>query len=161
MIELYSGIYEIPDFLTDQELTLLNEYVNGVSESDWFAKNSHGMFIEVDRPDVQEALEAYRSRVQAMFFGHGVLPIKRITRISQGKKMDGHTDLGEPRCVHGVVLYLNDDFVGGELHYKDIGVRYKPRAGSIIVHEAKYFHEVLPVESGVRYSATTFVWKSV
>lgn len=161
MRELHAGIYEVEGLVPEADLATLADYVRGVDESVWFAKNSHGMFIEIDREDIQQIINSYIGQLGSMFSNKIIFPITRISRIVEGKKMDGHTDnLSEPRCIRGVVLYLNDDFVGGELHYKDIGVKYKPKAGSVIVHDAGYLHEVLPVESGTRYMITTFVWET-
>jgi hypothetical protein len=160
MRELYTGIYEVEGLVSEADLATLSEYVRGVDESVWFEKNSHGLFVEINQENIKQVFDSYIATLESMFDGKTILPISRISRVPQGKKMDGHTDnLSEPRCIRGVVLYLNDDFAGGELHYKDVGVTYKPRAGSVIVHDAGYFHEVLPVTEGTRYMATTFVWQ--
>lgn len=159
-IELYAGVQEIVGLLSNEELSVLTDYVFGINEDTWFVKNSHGLFVEVDSPDVVVVLESYRNGLAAMFEGKTILPIERITRTPEGKKIYGHTDnVGNSRSIKGVILYLNDDFEGGELYYKDIDLTYKPRAGSVIIHNADYYHEVLPVTSGTRYSATTFVWE--
>jgi len=160
MKELYTGIYEVEGLISESDLAILSDYVRGVDESVWFEKNSHGLFVEINQENVKQVFDSYIETLESMFDGKTILSISRISRIPQGKKMDGHTDnLSEPRCIRGVVLYLNDDFSGGELFYRDIGVTYKPRAGSVIVHDAGYFHEVLPVTEGTRYMATTFVWQ--
>jgi predicted 2-oxoglutarate/Fe(II)-dependent dioxygenase YbiX len=60
------------------------------------------------------------------------------------------------------LIYLNDDFEGGEIQFNYIldeegkPFKYKPKAGEIIYfppHEA-YMHEVLPVTKGTRYCAS-------
>lgn len=162
MRELHTGVYEVEGLVSADDLATLADYVRGVDESVWFERNSHGLFIDVNQEDVKQILDAYVSTLGSMFSNKTIVPITRISRIPEGKKMDGHTDnLSEPRCIRGVVLYLNDDFAGGELHYNDINVTYKPKAGSVIVHDAGYYHEVRPVTSGTRYMATTFVWDNV
>jgi hypothetical protein len=50
------------------------------------------------------------------------------------------------------MAYINDNFVGGELNFPDIGVKYSPSAGDIIIYQAKEKHEVLELTDGFRYS---------
>ena len=52
------------------------------------------------------------------------------------------------------VIYLNDDFEGGELNYEELGIKYKPTAGSLIFHKGDdplYRHSVDPIV-GMRYN---------
>ena len=52
------------------------------------------------------------------------------------------------------VIYLNDDFEGGELNYEEIGIKFKPMAGALIFHkgdDAKYRHSVDSIV-GMRYN---------
>ncbi len=160
MKELYAGIYEIEGLVSEKDLSILVDYIDSVDDSKWFKKNSHGLFVEIDQENVQQVIDSYVEKLGDMFDGKKVLPISRITRLTEGKNMGAHTDnLSEPRCIRGVILYLNEDFSGGEIHYRDIGVTYKPRFGSVIVHDASYLHEVLTVTKGTRYVATTFIWE--
>jgi predicted 2-oxoglutarate/Fe(II)-dependent dioxygenase YbiX len=60
--------------------------------------------------------------------------------------------------VFGIAIYLNEDFEGGELNYPDLNISIKPKKASILIHDAKLLHQVLPVAYGSRYSITTFVF---
>lgn len=54
----------------------------------------------------------------------------------------------------GCVVYLNDNFNGGELFYNDLDITFKPVAGTLICHAAapaKYKHSVLNAD-GQRYN---------
>lgn len=68
--------------------------------------------------------------------------------------------------IHNTVscgLYLNDclqindlnehSFTGGEMHFAQAGISYKPKAGGVIMYPSNYIgrHEVKPVTSGNRY----------
>lgn len=59
---------------------------------------------------------------------------------------------------HGLVLYLNDDYEGGEIYYSKLGIAIKPEAGSLVIHPGtiEYSHGVTPVVSGTRYATTAF-----
>lgn len=63
-----------------------------------------------------------------------------------------------PRTVSAVV-YLNDDYIGGELNFSRLeGLNIKPRTGDIIVFPSNYLyeHESKPVLEGTKYAVATF-----
>jgi predicted 2-oxoglutarate/Fe(II)-dependent dioxygenase YbiX len=64
---------------------------------------------------------------------------------------------------HGLVLYLNDDYEGGEIYYPKLGIAIKPEAGSLVIHPGtvQYAHGVIPVTSGIRYATTAFSKKPI
>lgn len=160
MKELHTGIYELEGLIPNDDLSVVADYIRGIDDSEWFKKNSHGLFIEVGRDDIQQILDSYVARLGEVFDEKPILPIRRIARLTEGKSMGVHRDnTSEPRCIRGAILYLNEDFSGGELYYREIGLSYKPRYGSVIVHNSGYLHEVLPVLDGTRYVATTFIWE--
>ena len=67
---------------------------------------------------------------------------------------DGHTDL-----AFSMITYLNDDYEGGEIHFKNQNVTIKPSAGSLIMFPSQepFIHEVLPIKKGIRYMMPTSV----
>jgi len=75
-----------------------------------------------------------------------------------GPHVDDYGNGDDPNI--SVVLYLNDDYVGGELFFREQGVKIKPEAGSIVIFPSvePYYHESLPVESGIKYMAPGF-WR--
>ncbi len=85
-----------------------------------------------------------------------------VSKYSTGKSMGPHVDdygnNDDPNI--SVVLYLNDDYTGGELFFKEQNVKIKPEAGSIVIFPSvePYYHESLPVESGIKYMSPGF-WR--
>jgi hypothetical protein len=57
----------------------------------------------------------------------------------------------------GSVIYLNDDYEGGEIYYPDYDYWYKPKAGSMAMHEGNTRHGVKKVISGERFCAASLV----
>lgn len=55
--------------------------------------------------------------------------------------------------THSLVIYLNDDFEGGEIVYPSKNITYKPIKGSAVIHPAgaSHIHKVNPVTKGDRY----------
>ena len=83
---------------------------------------------------------------------------KYSTSKSMGPHVDDYEDGEDPNI--SVVLYLNDNYIGGELHFPEQNITIKPQAGSIVVFPsvAPYYHESLPVESGIKYMSPGF-WR--
>jgi hypothetical protein len=52
---------------------------------------------------------------------------------------------------YAFVIYFNDDYQGGDICYPEYNFCYKPKAGSLVVHEVKVIHAVKKVASGNRY----------
>jgi hypothetical protein len=69
---------------------------------------------------------------------------------------DGGTGLG--RAVSALV-YLNDDYEGGELEFLNFGVKIKPKAGMLVLFPSNYAyrHKSHPVISGTKYALVTWI----
>lgn len=88
-----------------------------------------------------------------------------IQRQYEGVSLSYHVDsLSNPLVVFACVLYINDDFTGGALHFPKIDVTYQPEKRALIVFpsDEDYLHGVLPVGPGpTRYALPAFVNKRV
>ncbi len=65
------------------------------------------------------------------------------------------TDGTDRSFVISAVLYLNDDFTGGEIVFPNLDFEYKPKAQSLVVFQGygiEYLHEVKTLTSGKRYT---------
>jgi hypothetical protein len=86
-----------------------------------------------------------------------------IQRQYEGVSLSYHIDsLSNPLVVFANVIYLNDDFTGGELHFPTIDVTYTPKTGALIVFPSAddYLHGVKSVGPGpTRYALPAFVNK--
>lgn len=69
-------------------------------------------------------------------------------------RLPAHQDQGVSSRVLSSVMYLNDDYEGGEIEFRQSGIKIKPEAGSIIFFPSNflYVHEVHALTSGFRYS---------
>jgi hypothetical protein len=86
-----------------------------------------------------------------------------IQRQYEGVSLSYHVDsLSNPAVVFANVIYINDDFTGGELHFPEIDITYVPKKGALIVFPSsdEYLHGVKPVGAGpTRYALPAFVNK--
>lgn len=84
-----------------------------------------------------------------------------ISKYRVGAHMGPHVDYrGEPNLqpLMSAVVYLNDDYEGGDILFPEQGVTIKPKAGSIVVFPSvePYYHEPMPVTSGTKYMSPAF-----
>lgn len=58
-----------------------------------------------------------------------------------------------------LLLYLNDDYEGGELEFTNLALTIKPKAGMLIAFPSyiEFEHRVHPVTKGTRYSIVSWI----
>lgn len=74
---------------------------------------------------------------------------------SYGLHKDGSSKYA--RVVSGLI-YLNEDYKGGELHFPKEDLKIKPKIGSVVIFPSNFLflHKVMPVTEGERYSVVAF-----
>jgi hypothetical protein len=100
----------------------------------------------------------------------GLLAPLSFSKYDIGAEMGSHTD-SDPKGKEAykengaaymptisVVAYLNDDYEGGELYFKEFDLTVKPIAGSIVIFPSlpPHYHASLPLINGVKYIAPGF-----
>lgn len=68
-------------------------------------------------------------------------------------------DGGKVEPLFTIILYLNDDYVGGEVDFIHDDFIFKPKAGSAIMFPSNKQHQVLEVKSGIRRMVQTYVYE--
>jgi hypothetical protein len=63
----------------------------------------------------------------------------------------------EKPILWGSVLYINDNYSGGEIYYPDYDYEYKPKSGSVVFHSGQTKHGVKKVTEGNRYCGASLV----
>lgn len=79
-------------------------------------------------------------------------------RYTQGQHFQVHSDHGfSYTCTVSSVMYLNDEYEGGELWFPYLDLTFKPEAGDVVFFPSTYIfaHAAKPVSSGTKYSAVT------
>lgn len=77
-----------------------------------------------------------------------------LLKYNQTGHLPAHQDQGVSTRVLSVLLYLNDDYEGGEIEFRHSGIKFKPEPGSVLFFPSNflYVHEVYPVTKGPRYA---------
>lgn len=72
-----------------------------------------------------------------------------------------HSDCPYDDMEHSYVIYLNDDYEGGEIDFPELKIHFKPEAGSIIMfksNDVDNIHQASPVTKGSKYIIPHF-WR--
>lgn len=77
-----------------------------------------------------------------------------LLKYDKSGHLPAHQDQGISSRVLSVLLYLNDDYEGGEIEFRHSNLKFKPKAGSVLFFPSNflYVHEVYPVTKGPRYA---------
>lgn len=79
-----------------------------------------------------------------------------VNRYEPGQQYHVHSDAGGTSTrVISALVYLNDDFTGGETEFVLFGEKVQPKAGRLVIFPSNYAyaHAALPPTDGVKYSA--------
>jgi predicted 2-oxoglutarate/Fe(II)-dependent dioxygenase YbiX len=90
----------------------------------------------------------------------GVIPGNTTEEHADNQNLDGTPKDGCSNFVVSAVVYLNDDFTGGDLMFPRIDYRYKPSSGDCVIFPSDLIHShyVDRVSSGNRFSLA--IWFS-
>ena len=82
-----------------------------------------------------------------------------LVRYTEGQFFVEHSDEVEGlNRKLSIVIYLNDDYEGGEIYFRNLNLTIKPRANSLVMFPSteEFIHEAKPVLSGTKYAITSF-----
>jgi hypothetical protein len=114
-------------------------------------------YIDLKDPIMHNIVMGLESYIKTKLYTNLELKSMWINKIdSDSNKNDNfHKDISP--C--SLILYLNDDYIGGELEYiDDTNNRLKiiPQKNLVVIMNNQLEHRVLPITSGVRYSFAAF-----
>ena len=126
----------------------------------WISKNN--AYYKDIKPCFEYACRKYSEEFPLFSVQH--MTDFRINRYSQGGFMSSHVDnihhshgqqYGYPQV--SALLYLNDDYVGGEFYVA--GKLFEPERGSAIIFPSNFMfpHEAKTVWEGMRWSIVTWM----
>lgn len=159
IIKHAEGVYEIENFLTEDQQ---NIFLSCAKEEDGWETPSFGNTVKKMNDKVfLEAKKVFES-VESLFIDFEFLKKSFYVRRLQNRQFmwphQDKSDSDDSDIVFGIVIYLNDNFEGGELVYPELNLRVKPKPRSIFIHDASHKHQVFPVTMGSRYSITAFIF---
>jgi predicted 2-oxoglutarate/Fe(II)-dependent dioxygenase YbiX len=167
--KLADNVYQITNFLTEEELSQLDSVIQNIEEDMWFP----GEKKEKDDSDFwygknlnlssESIFSTINEKLKAFLDSYFYYPPEILfSRYTEGDFMQEHRDewKHEPESYigYGFCVYYNDDYEGGELEYPELGIKIKPLANSVCIHKGDVLHRTLPVIGNkVRYFSTQFI----
>lgn len=163
--KIYEDLYEIKNFINDDELEEVFKIINSKTEEDWLRESEDipghwkGNMIFPN----EKIMQTIYARAESLFDSLADLGgFTSISRYKKGGFIKEHSDQWIPDLDHyigyGLVLYYNDDYQGGELYYPDLNIEIKPTPKSFFIHGGRIVHGSKPVISDdIRYFSTAFV----
>jgi hypothetical protein len=168
--KLADDVYEIENFLNNDELKLILDIVSKTTQKDWIDPNQISgeynlwydkSFFLYDYMDLCK--EIVFDKVDYIFTSYFFCEKElKISRFKKGDQIKYHRDNDTTPegyyLGYGLVIYYNDDYLGGELDYPELGITIKPKSGSVLLHGGEILHGSLPVlDDSSRYFSTIFM----
>lgn len=185
-------IGSIEDFLTSDELQLLNNFIR--SNETWDKSETHynedgtviydsGYWdgrvatypsINKTSPEaihtIQEIVKRLKTKIDSFFNVDASPTSPALVRWLPGNFQMPHADKelheGENRGKSNdfpwydiaTIIYLNEDYEGGELYFPNQGIEFKPKAGGAYFFpgDMNYIHGIKEITSGIRYTCPFF-----
>lgn len=166
------SIKVIPNFLSEEEIEYLmgsltqDNLVTFVSQKDSNGEPTNWMNIHKMIVDKFKLIKRIQSEVVKSYDFDRIVSRDRwlsVVRWDKGTKLQLHVDdLGYETDNHiATLVYLNDDYEGGEVAFATHDVTVKPKTGDLLIFPGNmhYAHEVTEILSGTRY--TIPVWFTI
>lgn len=170
MMDLTADIKVIEDFISiDDAETIINYIKQNKDDTKRFMSARHKIRSESVVPEMhklrrhEEILPLYKKYSQKFIeetklFRSDAEDMMMyafwMTMLGPGTTLGPHVDnhkQAESIDFSGVI-YLNDDYTGGEIHFTKLGIKHKPKARSLIVFKPELEHEIVSVIDGIRFA---------
>jgi hypothetical protein len=151
----------IENFISDAECDVLVTLTKRIKPKEFPVQWDHNFKpVVIRKTYVDLPVRIYVPIVQEALEGTYEFPVINrsvsIARWDAGDKLDLHVDdLGTTNYNHmATLIYLNDDYEGGEIVFPTHDFSYRPKMGDLIMFPGNmhYAHEVRTITSGSRYS---------
>ena len=142
----------MPEYRDCWDFKINENFASGTQNSEF--KDLHNIYQEI-KSQLSPCLQDYCSRYNiTMEFMEAI----NFVKYEKNQHFQVHSDHGFSYiCTVSSVMYLNDNYEGGELWFPYLDIKFKPTYGDIILFPSTYIyaHASLPVTEGVKYSAVT------
>jgi len=164
---LSPDIYEIEDFVTLEQQKEILDFCNSLEEDQWWIALSeedkgeffYGKQYRGEKPQVFEDID---NNIKNLYASSEYIPGAALQRCLDHEPMQQHRDYWikdlDYYIRYGIVIYYNDEYEGGEIEYPELGIVYKPKARSLVMHGGNILHGPKKVIGDkIRYFSTDFI----
>jgi predicted 2-oxoglutarate/Fe(II)-dependent dioxygenase YbiX len=158
------GLY-IVDCVDKEYLDELCEIQNSLQKIDQlhfyrtsFPATTEKRLVKHLRQRLREALTYYLDMANLNTLDFLMPPSYKCSIWKLDKTLHPHRDTinyddeytGDPRATVNALLYVTDEYEGGNINFPEYGISIKPKAGSVLVFDSGVLHGVDAVTSGER-----------
>lgn len=172
--QLEDNIFYVREFLSEEDLSIINDLIDKIDKDSWAILNKdhheswHNKFYDHNNNSVNSLIRKKISMIINNFPELKVMGFNRILRQLPGNNMDPHVDEIDDQAngairEYAMVLYINDNYSGGELSFLNLNIKIKPEKGSLMIFKTgpKYLHQVQTVlGNNPRYCFPGFAFSS-
>lgn len=153
----------VKEFMHPEDAAIISDYARSVDSS--FSEFGNGereftFYANFKDQDIEDLLNSYGQRVLDFVKNCYPGPFEEydkskthIARFSPGAGMHEHFDSTKPNDI-ATLIYINNDYEGGEIYFPDYQIFIKPSAGDLVCFPdtPDFVHGVKPVLDGIRYT---------
>ncbi|MDA0345667.1 MAG: 2OG-Fe(II) oxygenase [Proteobacteria bacterium] len=142
---------KMPDYRDCVDFKVNKKTIDSCPEEFYLAKKVYNIVADALLSNVKLYQQKYNMNMNYM-------EAINFVRYGEGQHFAVHTDHGFSYiCTVSSVVYLNDDYEGGELWFPYLDLKWKPSKGDMVFFPSTYIyaHASLPVTNGIKYSAVT------
>lgn len=173
----YKKLYIVNNFFNIEELNLLKSSLANVTFIQ-DEQSTHNRYVDVSKISnseqstqlsdlLEEKKKVLKNLIESFYqCSIGEEYLGTIIQYGKGWRLPRHADCwsnlptysGYPSRDISSIIYLSDNFVGGNLFFSDLELNIEPSEGSAIIFPSSedYMHEVTEVISGDRLAITSF-----
>jgi len=176
-VYLDENIFYIEDFVDKDSLLIFKKEIEDITS---LSKEHEGMYHDVftfSTDKSQIVWDRITKDLKDLFdneneYLYNFPPISTIIKyVNRESKLSGwamypHSDKDDlseygSNVLKGIVIYITDDFEGGEIVYINKDIKIKPKAGSLVCHpgSSEYTHGVNNFVGGDRVVVSAFIHK--
>ncbi len=182
-IKDFSTKYEvdiIEDFISEEDADIFIEYIksNHLDEEKFpptraaIELNRHRYEANIpetvplkNHHEIEDKIKVYSEKVIdkfKSFYKDDELYVSAfwMAELGENTKLPYHSDnhYKAEHLYRSCVIYLNDDYEGGMIRFRDIPLTYKPKKLSAVFFKSDMVHEIVKIESGIRFALP--IWAS-
>jgi len=172
-IGLKKNIVIIENFISNEECKIVLDSID--DKMLWHSYSLEGIPDKIsknlyEKPQAFKILKNAIDKLQNEIEMHFGRPLEEgfpsIRMWSPGEYQPIHADGEDPQgnpnesyiVDYGSVIYLNDDYEGGEIYFPDQGIDFRPKSGTVVFFPSNnmFIHGVREIISGNRYTCPQF-----
>lgn len=171
-------ILTIPNLIPTEMIETIDAYIRTLPKPQ---RKAVDFKKDIPNPNIQSIIEYIRDTsykaIQEELLAPLGLKVKRIifeeeaqiARFSEEADLPSHSDCPQwefalPYFDVTTLLYINEDYRGGEIYFDDYGFEYKPVKGELLIFPSYFYHgtrEILPLDGAIGYAqraSVPFFW---